>query len=110
MLLEKKMNITNSVLDYTRHKQMNWRSHVKRIHEESRPRKILEWGTPGRRGKGRPRNSWIQEVTTTIREKCINNMEWIDKEEYRTKIKFQTHKYVGTLIFCTLFNVQYYVV
>ena len=32
------------------------------------PRKILEWYPPGRRRKGRPRNSWMQEVTTRMRE------------------------------------------
>ena len=46
---------------------------------------VLQWYPPGRRRKGRPRNSWIQEVTNGIREKGIN-MEWIDKEEGRRKI------------------------
>ena len=39
-------------------------------------KQILEWCRPVR-----PRNSWIQEVKTGMREKGINNMEWIDKEE-----------------------------
>ena len=29
----------------------------------------------------------MQEVTTGIKEKGINNMEWIDREEWRRKIK-----------------------
>ena len=52
--------------------------------------KLLEWCPPGRkrrRGKGRPRNSWMQEVTTGMRGKEINNMEWIDREEWRRKTK-----------------------
>ena len=51
--------------------------------EERLPRKILEWCPPGRRRrrKGRPQNSWMQEVTTGMREKGINNMEWVDREE-----------------------------
>ena len=27
-----------------------------------------------------PRNSWMKEVTTGMREKGNNNMEWIDRE------------------------------
>ena len=29
---------------------------------------------------------WIQEVTTGMREKGIDSIEWIDKEEWRRKI------------------------
>ena len=39
--------------------------------------------------KGRPRNSWMQEV---MREKGINNIGWIDREEWRRKIKLQAQK------------------
>jgi hypothetical protein len=48
----------------------------------------LQWFTHRRRRrKGKSRNSWIQEVTTGMREKGINNMEWIDREDWRRKIK-----------------------
>jgi hypothetical protein len=29
----------------------------------------------------------MQEVTTRMREKGINDLEWIDREEWRKKIK-----------------------
>jgi hypothetical protein len=32
--------------------------------EERLPEKILEWCPPGRRGNGKPRSSWMQQVTT----------------------------------------------
>ena len=64
------MNIKNFVLDYIRYKKLNWYDHVRRMNEERLPR-----------------NSWIQEVTTGMREKGINNMEWIGREEWRRKIK-----------------------
>ena len=66
-----KMNIKNSVLDYIRYKQLNCHKHMQRIDQERLPRRILEWCPPGRRRKGRPRNSWIQEDTTGIRERGI---------------------------------------
>ena len=55
--------------------------------EEWLPRNILEWCPPERRRKGKPHNSWMQEVTTGMREKGINNMEWAGGEEWRRKIK-----------------------
>ena len=57
------------------------------MNEERLPRKSLEWYPPGRRRKERPRNSWIQEVRTGKREKGINNIEWIDRKEWKRKIK-----------------------
>ena len=57
------------------------------MNEEWLSPKILESCPPGRRGKGKPRNSWIQEVTTGMREGGINNMEWVPREEWRRKIK-----------------------
>ena len=77
------------MLDYIRYKQLNWYGHVKRMNEERLPRKILKWCPSGRRRrrrrrrKERPRNSWMQEVITGMREKGINNMVWVDLEEWR---------------------------
>ena len=72
--------IKNSVLDYIRYKQLNWYDHVQGMDEERLPRKILELCRSGRIRKGRARNSWMQEVITGMREKGINNMEWVDRE------------------------------
>ena len=52
----------------------------KEIMKKGLPLKIFEWSPPGRRQKRRLRNSQTQEVTTGMREKGINNMEWIDRE------------------------------
>jgi hypothetical protein len=53
--------------------------------------KILEWCPPGRR-KERPRNLWIKEATTGMREKGINKMGWIYREEWRRKLNFRHKK------------------
>ena len=36
--------------------------------------------------KRRPRNSWMQEVTTGMREAGIDDLEWVDREGWRKKI------------------------
>ena len=43
----------------------------------------------------------MQEITTGMREKGIKNVEWIDRKEWRRKIKIWAQKDVKTLIFCT---------
>ena len=48
---------------------------------------MQEWCPPGIRRKGRPRNLWMQDVTTGMRENGYNNVEWVDREEWRRKIK-----------------------
>ena len=73
------MNIKNSVLDYIRYKQLNWYGRMQRMDQERLPRRILEWCTPGRRRRGRIRNSWMQEVTTRMRERGIGDLEWVDR-------------------------------
>ena len=80
------MNIKNFVLDYIRYKQLNWYGHVQRIDQERLPRRILVWWPPGRRRKGRPRNSWMREVKTGMRERGIGDLEWVDREGWRMKI------------------------
>ena len=42
----------------------------------------------------------MQEVTTGMKEKRINNMEWVDREEWKRKIKLQAQKDVQRSLFC----------
>ena len=60
------------------------------MNEERLSRKNLGWCLPGRRRRRRRRrtirrnlNSWMQEIKTGMREKGIDNMEWIDREKWR---------------------------
>ena len=55
------------------------------MNEQRLPRKMWAWFPRGRRRKGRLCNSWMQEITTEMRENGINNKEWIDREEWRRK-------------------------
>ena len=57
---------------------------MRRMNQERLPRRILEWCPPGRRKKGRRRNSWMKEVTTGMRERELltwnGSTEKIEKE------------------------------
>ena len=47
----------------------------------------------------------MQDVTTKMREKEIKNMEWIDREEWRNKIKLQAQKCVKTIMLSTIITI-----
>ena len=51
----------------------------------------MEWFPTGKEGK-----EYLeireQEVITGMRKKGINNMEWIDREEWRRKINLRTKR------------------
>ena len=87
----------NSVLDYIRYKQLTWYGNMQRMNEEWLLLKILEW-CPPRRRKGRPQNSWMQEATG-MREKGINTMERMNRDECRRKIKLQAQKDAQTILY-----------
>jgi hypothetical protein len=59
------------------------------MNEERLPHKILVKCPPGSRRKGRALNSWMQELTIGMREKAINSIEGIEREEWRRKIKLK---------------------
>ena len=60
--------------------------------EERFLQKMLESCPHGKRRKGRTRNSWMEEVTAAVRERGINNLEWVEREERRRKIKLKHRK------------------
>ena len=54
--------------------------------QERFPRRLLEWCLPGRRRKGRPRNLWMQDVTTGMGG-GISDLEWVDRKGWKKKFK-----------------------
>ena len=79
-------NITTSALDYIIYKKLNWYGQIQRMEQEMFPRRILEWCPAERRRNGKPRNSWIQEVTEGMRVRGIGGLEWVDREGWKKKI------------------------
>ena len=58
------------MIDYVKYKQLNWYGHIRRMPEERIPRRVWEW-CPGRRGRGRPRNTWMQDIMTGMKAKGL---------------------------------------
>ena len=51
------------------------------------PRRVFGRCPPGRRGRGRPRNTFMQEIMTGMKIKGLEEEDWNDRDEWRRKIK-----------------------
>ena len=86
-VIKSKMGVKNSILDYVQHKQLQWYGHVKRMSEERIPKKVMEWLPPERLKRGRPTTTWIQGIITTMRERRLEEGQWVNREDWRESLK-----------------------
>ena len=49
------MNVTRSLLDGIKTKQLQWYGHVSGMEEGRLPKEVMKWRPPGRRKRGRPK-------------------------------------------------------
>jgi len=48
------MNVTRSLLDEIKTKQLQWYGHIQRMEEGRLPKEVMKWRPKGRRKRGRP--------------------------------------------------------
>ena len=90
-VIRKEINVKYSVTDYVTYKQLNWYGHIRRMPEERVLRSAWERCPPGRRGRGRPRNTWMQEIMMGMKTKGLEEEDWNDRDEWRIKMKLYAH-------------------
>ena len=74
------MNVRDSMVDCMRCKQLNWYGYIRRMPQERIPRGIWKWCPPRRRGRGRLRNTWMQEKMTVMKAKGLEKENWNDRK------------------------------
>jgi hypothetical protein len=79
------MNVTRSLLDDIKTKQLQWYGHVQRMEEWGLP-KVLEWRPSGRRKRGRPRLTWAKGIRGMMGENGLQEEDWTDRNNWRRKI------------------------
>jgi hypothetical protein len=50
-IIKLKINVTRSVLDDIKTKQLQWYGHVQGMEEEILPKEVMKWRPPGRRAR-----------------------------------------------------------
>jgi hypothetical protein len=65
------MNMTRSLLEDIKTKQLQWYGHVQRMEEWRLPKEFLKWRPSGRRKRGRPKLSWAEGIRGMVGERGL---------------------------------------
>ena len=85
-IIKQKMNVTKSLLEDVKTKQLKWYGHVQRMEEGRLPKKVKKWSPPGRRKRGRPKLTWVERIRGLMGEKGLMEEEWNDRDTWKKKI------------------------
>ena len=72
IITKQKMNVTRSLLDNIKTKQLKWCGHVQRMEEGRLPKEVMKWRPLGRRKRGRPKRTWAEGIRGLLEGKGIN--------------------------------------
>jgi hypothetical protein len=79
-------NLTRSLLDDIKIKQLQWYGHVQRMEEGGLPKEVMKWCPPGRRKPGRPKLTWAEGIRGLMGEKRLMEEDWNGRGNCRKKI------------------------
>jgi len=74
-----RMDVTRSLLEDIKTKQLQWYGHVQRMEEGRLPEEVLEWRPSGRRKRGRPKLTWAEGIRGMRGEKGLKEEDWADR-------------------------------
>jgi len=74
------MNVTRSLLDDIKTKQLQRYGHVSRMEEGRLPKEVMKWRPPGRRKRGKPKRTWADGIRGLMED------DWNDRNNWRKKI------------------------
>jgi hypothetical protein len=85
------------ILNVIKIRRLEWLGHVVRMNEIRSVKKILEEKLEGRRGRGRPRLGWINDVEDDLRKLGVNRWRTkaLEREEWASIIKEAKAKLEG---------------
>jgi hypothetical protein len=92
------MNVTRSVLEDIKTKQLSWYGHVQRMEEGRLPTEVMKWHPPGRRKRRGPKLIWVEGIRGLMGEKGLVEEDWNDRHNWRkTIIKIWVQEDLNTL-------------
>ena len=70
-------------------RRLEWLGHVSRMNETRSVKKIFEGKLEGRRGRGRPRCRWINDVEDNLRKLSVKRwrMKALNREEWASIVR-----------------------
>ena len=85
-VIKQKLNVTRSLLDDIKTKQLEWYGHVQRMEEGRLPKEVMKWRPQGRRKRGRPKLTWAEGIRGLTGGKGLMEEDWNDRGNWRKKI------------------------
>jgi hypothetical protein len=85
-IIKQKMNVTKSLLDDGKTKQLQRYGHFQRMEEGRLPKEVMNWRPLGRRKRGRPKLTWAEGITGLMGENGLLEVNWNDRSNWRKKI------------------------
>jgi hypothetical protein len=79
------MNVTRSLLDDIKTKQLQWYGHVQRMEEGRLPKEVIKWRPRGRRKRCRPKLAWKEGIRGLMGENGLMEEDWNDRSNWRKK-------------------------
>jgi hypothetical protein len=61
-IIKQKMNVTRSLLDDIKTKQLQCYGYVQRMEEGRLPKEVMKWRPTGTRKRGRPKLTWAERI------------------------------------------------
>jgi hypothetical protein len=80
------MNVTRSLAEDIKTKQLQWYGHVQRMEEGRLPKGVLKWRLSRRRKRGRPKLTWTEGIRGMMGEKGLMEEDWNDRSKWSKKI------------------------
>jgi hypothetical protein len=70
-IIKHKINVTKSLLDDIKTKQLQWYGHVQRMEEGRLLKQVIKLRPPGRRKRGKPKLTWAEGIKGLMGEKGL---------------------------------------
>ena len=80
------MQAEQSILDRIQRRQLKWYGHLLRIEDSRWPKKIYQWTPHGRRRRGRPEQSWRNQVMDFMRNRNLEEDMAEDRHLWRLEV------------------------
>lgn len=78
--IREELGVNTSLLEEVERSKLRWYGHVKRMEQDRKPRKYLEWKLQGRRPVGRPRKRWMEGVRDRLEKRGLE-LEQVEEEQ-----------------------------
>ena len=82
-----RLGIQKTVIDCVEKSKLRWFGHVVRREDSNPIQEAYSLEVPGKRRKGRPRKTWIEDVKEEMRRRGLTEADAHDRKHCRSKIQ-----------------------